>query len=272
MFTSSDGTKIDIRENLSDSRKSLLVLWPCMTGNTDMYRLPAAEFNSSGISVVQFNPRGHGGSGGQFDLELCIRDLHEYFESIKAGDIPVWLAGHSAGASAVLKYGTFHKSPLKYILVSPVLDSIESYRYLYEKGKQGEANILISSLTSDRELMLTILDNSKWMNRDVWDKNLYREKIDAVSGSLHIGTLMEKLFITGYNAFYDLELHRADTSILLPLSDNWFPMTVTLGLASQFGIETETVSEAGDHYFTGAWKYAWKRILDRMRTDQISVL
>jgi pimeloyl-ACP methyl ester carboxylesterase len=243
-----------------------------MTGNTDMYRMPASEFVNSGISVIQFNPRGHAGSEGQFDLELCIRDLHEYLQSLNAGDIPVWFVGHSAGASAVLKYGTLYKSAGRYILVSPVLDSIESYRYLYEKGKQSEANILISSLTSDRELMLSILENSKWMKREVWDKNLYRDKIDAVSGTLHIGTLMEKLFLEGYNAFHDLELHREETSMMLPLSDNWFPMTLTLSLASQFGIETETVNEAGDHYFTGAWKYAWRRILDKISTQQIFVL
>jgi len=264
MFTASDGTKIDIKENIIPGHRSILVLWPCMTGSTNMYRLPAAEFNNAGISVIQFNPRGHADSGGQFDLQLCIRDIHEYIDSLDTYDIPLWFAGHSAGASAILKSGTFNRSAHRYILISPVLDSIKSYRYLYENGKEAEANILIAALTDDREFMLSLLNNSRWMERDVWEMNSYKERINAISGKVLIGTLMEKLFLEGYNAFHDLEVHSAETSILFPVSDNWFPMTLTLSLAAESGIKTETIKEAGDHYFTGAWKHVWKRILEEM--------
>ncbi|HNX25516.1 MAG TPA: alpha/beta hydrolase [Spirochaetota bacterium] len=268
MFTASDGVKIDIRESLVHGSRSILILWPCMTGNTGMYRLPAAEFNNAGISVIQFNPRGHADSGGQFDLGTCINDLYEYLRSLDIGDVPLWLIGHSAGASAVLKFGTIHKPARKYILVSPVLDSIASYRYLYENENQSEANILISSNTSNKEFMLSLLKDSRWMNREVWEKNLYREKIDAISGEVLIGTLMEKLFIEGYNAFHDLKVHSADTSILFPLSDNWFPKTLTLNLAAQYGIKTETINESRDHYFTGAWKFVWRRVLEEMSREK----
>lgn len=264
MFIVSDGTRIDIRENFTAGHRALIVLWPCMTGSTAMYRLPVKEFNDAGISVVQFNPRGHARSEGQFDLELCLGDLHEYLRSLNTTDIPLWFAGHSAGASALLKYGTLYGSARSYILISPVLDSIESYRYLYENGNQGEANTIIASLTSGNRFILSLIENSQWMNREIWERNFYRERIDAESGKLLTGTFMQKLFIEGFNAFDDLKLHSASTSILLPLSDNWFPMTVTAELASQNGIKTETITEAGDHYFTGAWKHVWRRILEMM--------
>ncbi len=265
MFTASDGIQIDIRENPAPVQKAILVLWPCMTGNTDMYRLPVGDFNIAGISVVQFNPRGHAGSGGQFDLTRCIDDLNEYLESLHIKDIPLWFVGHSAGASAVLKYGTFYKLSYRYILVSPVLDSIESYKYLYMNQHQPEINTLISSLTSNKEFMHKLLENNEWMKHEVWEKKFCRIKINAISGNLLIGSLMEKLFIEGYNAFQDLKLHREKTTILLPVSDNWYPMTVTSELAAQNGINLETIIEAKDHYFTGAWKYVWQRILEYMR-------
>ncbi len=270
MFRTSDGIQIDIVENFTKNHRALLVLWPCMTGNTAMYRLPVEDFNNEGISVVQFNPRGHACSEGQFDLETCIRDLHEYLETLDIKSIPLWLTGHSAGASAVLKYGTMFGSVRRYILVSPVLDSKESYRYLYEKGNQTEANTIISSLTSDRNLIFSILENSDWMDPVEWETNSYRKKIDAVSDKVMIGSLMQRLFIEGFNAFHDLKLHSASTTILLPLSDNWFPMTVTENLASQNGITIDTIHEASDHYFTGAWKYAWRRILRLMYSDTVN--
>ena len=80
MFTASDGTQIDITEHIAPENRAVIVLWPCMTGNTAMYRLPVNSFGEAGISTVQFNPRGHGNSEGQFDLELCTRDLNEYLD------------------------------------------------------------------------------------------------------------------------------------------------------------------------------------------------
>lgn len=264
MFKTSDGIQIDIRENFVVGHRALIVLWPCMTGNTAMYKLPVAIFNNAGISVIQFNPRGHSRSEGQFDLNLCLRDLHEYLSSLNIVNVPLWFIGHSAGASALLKYGTSYSSAHWYILISPVLDSIESYRYLYENGNQKEANTIIASLTSGNGFILSILENNHWMNREVWETNSYREKFDAESVKLLIGTFMQKLFIEGFNAFNDLKLHSARTSMLLPVTDNWFPMSVTTGLATQNGIKTETITEATGHYFTGAWKYVWNRVMEMM--------
>lgn len=264
MFTTSDGTQLDIKSDLVPHSRAALVVWPCMTGITAMYRTPVKDFNSAGISTVQFNPRGHGRSGGQFDVEQCISDLHEYMDSHKLHDKPVWMLGHSAGASMVLRYGTAHRSAQRYILVSPVLDSKGSYRYLYDTGRESEANFLISAFTSEKEYMLSILQNSCWMNRDEWERNSYREKFDGISGNVLIGSLMQKLFIEGYNTFRDLELLAEQTTIILPEQDNWYPMDLTNSLAKKSGISIETISEAKDHYFTGAWKHVWRRVLDEM--------
>lgn len=264
MFTASDGTLIDITEHIAPENRAVIVLWPCMTGNTAMYRLPVGSFSEAGISSVQFNPRGHGNSGGQFDLELCTRDLNEYLSSLGMDRTPLWLTGHSAGGSAILRYCTYYGQAERCVLVSPVLDSIGSCRYLYENGNQSESGMLISSLTDDREFMLSVLADSNWMNREVWENRSLRKKIDEISKGPLIGTLMEKLFIDGYNTYNDLEQHRSLTSILLPVKDNWFPISLTVGLAEKNGIRIETVEEAGDHYFTGSWKHVWSRILEEM--------
>lgn len=267
MFTASDSTIIDIKADLVPHHRGVLVLWPCMTGSTAMYRLPVKEFNSAGISTVQFNPRGHGESGGQFDVELCVSDLHQYLETMKLHDTPVCMLGHSAGASCVLRYGTTYRPADRYILVSPVLDSIGSYRYLYDTGRQAEANLLISGLSADRDFMLHILENDEWMEPEVWQKQNYRENFDRISVKILLGTLMQKLFIEGYNTFRDLELLTDKISIILPVEDHWYPMDLTNSLAHKSRIPVETITEAKDHYFTGAWKHVWSRVLDMITAN-----
>ncbi|HPS59340.1 MAG TPA: alpha/beta fold hydrolase [Spirochaetota bacterium] len=267
MFTAPDGTLIDIKTDLVPHHRAVLVVWPCMIGSTAMYRLPVKDFNSSGISTVQFNPRGHGRSGGQFDVEQSISDLQAYLDSLKLQDTPVWMLGHSAGASCVLRHGTTYRPAHRYILVSPVLDSIGSYRYLYDQGRQSEANLLISALSTGRDLMLPILENDEWMKPEVWHQQEYREKFDRISVKIPVGTLMQKLFIEGYNTFRDLELLAEKTSIMLPLEDRWYPMDLTNSLAEKSGIRVETISEAKDHYFTGAWKHVWRMVLESIIQD-----
>jgi len=266
MFTTSDGTFLDIKADMVPHHRAVLVVWPCMTGSTAMYRLPVKEFNSLGFSVVQYNPRGHGKSDGQFDVEQCISDLNQYLDSLKLHETPICMLGHSAGASCVLRHGTTHKPAQKYILVSPVLDSIGSYRYLYDHSRQSEANFLISSFSSEKEYMMGILQDSTWMNCDEWNRNSYREKFDKTSGKILIGTLMQKLFIEGYNTYRDLELLAEKTSIIMPVEDHWFPMDLTRSLAEKSRIRVETIEEAKDHYFTGAWKFAWRRVLDMIES------
>lgn len=264
MFTARDGTIIDIKADLVPRHRGVLVVWPCMTGITAMYRLPVKDFTGAGISVVQYNPRGHGRSEGQFDVELCVSDLHEYLETLKVHETPLCMLGHSAGASCVLRYGTTYMPAQKFILVSPVLDSIGSYRYLYDTGRQAEANVLISALSTDRDFMLPVLENDEWMNPGVWARENYREQFDKVSGRLLVGSLMQKLFIEGYNTFRDLELLADKTSIILPVEDHWYPMDLTNSLAHKSRIPVETIHEAKDHYFTGAWKSVWIRVLEIM--------
>lgn len=264
MYTAADGTLIDIKADLVLHHRAILVVWPCMTGNTAMYRLPLAGFINEGISVIQFNPRGHGESGGQFDVEQCISDLHEYLDSLKIPETPLWMLGHSAGASCVLRYGSIYGSPERYILVSPVLDSIGSYSYLYSNGNYFELNTLIASMTNSRKYVIEQLADERWMKREEWERNGYREKFDRISGRVLVGCLMQKLFIEGYNTFDDLEFFADRTLIMLPLEDYWFPMDITRSLAKKSNIRIETISEAKDHYFTGAWKHVWRRVLDEM--------
>ncbi|NLV67154.1 MAG: alpha/beta hydrolase [Spirochaetes bacterium] len=267
MFTASDGTFIDIKSDLVPHHRGVLVVWPCMTGSTAMYRLPVKDFNREGISTVQYNPRGHGASGGQFDMEQCIIDLHRYLEPLKLNDTTLFMLGHSAGASCVLRHGSTCGPAQKYILVSPVLDSAGSYRHLYDTGREDEANLLISAFSSEKDYMLGILRDSRWMNRDEWEGNGYREKFDKTSGKILIGTLMQKLFIEGYNTFRDLELLAEKTSIILPVEDHWYPMDLTNSLAHKFCIPVQTINQAKDHYFTGTWKHVWRRVLELIIQD-----
>ncbi len=264
IFFTSDETDIEVIADYIENPIATLVIWPCMGGSVLMYRCPVEQFNKAGISVIRFNPRGHGNSSGQFVPEAAIADLNEFIGVNKRDDSPIYIVGHSAGANAVLQYGTAFGDVDRFILISPVLDSIESLRYMYQQKTIMEFNVLISALTSDKDLIHHVLADSMWMAPEIWESKNYRERLDAVSFEFKVGIFLERLFIQGYNTFPDLVLHGDKSTILLPKKDNWYPKETVMRLSAENSIPVVTMSEANDHFFTGAWKTVWDWVREDM--------
>jgi len=264
-YISFDSTEIEIMYAKASSQTGCLVIWPCTGGAYQMYHLPVEKFLHHGISVIQFNPRGHGGSAGQMDYGKSIKDLLLFLKEHHDDTIPLTFMGHSGGAGALLAAGSIYGKADKYILVSPVLDSRESLEYMYRLGTIMEFNNLLAEYASDRESVLKILENPQWMDTDLWQSKGYRSYLDGLSGDMLIGTFLEHLFINGFNAYDDLINFSDRTRILIAEDDNWYPLERTVNMARENSIPVSTVSGANDHYFTEAWGNVWEIVFDDLR-------
>jgi len=261
-FKTSDGMSVEVFASFVANPRATIVVWPCMGGSVLMYRCPVERFTSGGCSVILFNPRGHGASGGQFVPELAARDLHEFLSRYKTDLSPLYIIGHSAGANAALQFATGYERGDRFLLVSPVLDSIESLRYMYRIKTIAEFNMLIGAITRDRDFTLSVLENEEWMEPETWRKKDYLKRLNDISGDFHVGSFLEILFIDGYNAFDDLILHGEKSTVLLPRQDNWYPFETVKALTDRGNVRLQILQEAGDHFFTGAWGAVWDWVLE----------
>ena len=229
-----------------------------------MYRFPSEDFNARGYSVVLFNPRGHGDSGGQMSIQNAVKDL-DYFLAHKglAGTQLVGI-GHSAGANALLQYTSFNANLTRFFLVAPVLDSRMSLEYLYEYGNIGEFNSILAMRAGTSDVIHEHLGDKRWMDRAYWEKNKLRQYMDEKSGKILIGTFLENLFIPGHNAYSFLKEKAAVTDVILAAEDHWYPLEETRRLAREYGFTLTEISQARDHFFTRAWTHVWAFILEKI--------
>lgn len=260
-YRARDGIVLEIAHHRAPREKKVLIVWPCTGGAFQMYRAPVSSFTERGISVVLFNPPGHGSSGGERNYKAAIHYLTEYLHEHVDSSLEHIFAGHSGGAGAVLVAAPDSAVMKKFFLVSPVLDSRESLFFMYRKNTIHEFNMLIASLAVDKKKVLEILSVSKWMDPVIWQKRGYRELLDGISGANLIGNFLENLFIQGFNTFEELKKHREHCRILLASNDNWYCHESIEVLAGENNIPITVMKSARDHYFTGAWPEVWKYIL-----------
>lgn len=268
LHTTGDGIKLEIVCERADHEKAILLVWPCTGGAFQMYRTPVSSFIYNNISVIQFNPPGHGRSEGQMNYEKAMQYFKEYIKQTIPASTPLIMTGHSGGAGAVLAGSPEGYCMKKYFLISPVVDARESLLYMYRHNTINEFNMLISANAVDRGKVLEILADSEWMDPAIWKKRNCREILDRSSGPLLIGYFLENLFIKGFNTIDELKKNADKCRILTAVLDNWYPLDSIKKLAEENGIKLSVIEKARDHYFTGAWKEVWPIVLD----ESISVL
>ncbi len=268
LFLSFDGTKIEADVLAANKPRAGVLFWPCMGGSFQMYRFPREEFLRRGISVVLFNPRGHGASGGQMEISLALRDVDHLLAKNGLTGLPFVGIGHSAGANALLQYAADKESFLRFFLVAPVLDSRRSLEYLYAEGNIREFNDILALRAGKTDVISEHLNDSRWMDGDYWREMNLRRYMDGKSGELQIGSFLENLFIPGHNAFNLLQKEASRTDILLAVEDHWYPLEETRAKAREYGISLREISQARDHFFTRAWPPVWEYIIgeiDKLR-------
>lgn len=257
----SDEVDIELIIEKAETPKGIVLIWPCTMGDVRMYRTPTVEFADKGYTSILYNPRGHGNSGGQFEIEKAINDFQVFITEFNKTNLPLFAVGHSGGCGGLLSIGE-HLEMQKFYLVAPVLDSRKSLFHMYGNGAVKEFNMMVAAASPDQGFVLSVLDNTKWMEPGYWLENNLEERLDAVSGEFLIGRFLDRLFIDGMSAYKEFEKFSNRLELLLPSEDRWYPLESTKALADKYQIPVNENLDAHDHYMTRAWKNVWQYILD----------
>jgi len=125
-FLTKDDIRLEVLGAVPGNSLACMVVWPCMGGAVQMYRVPVENFTDRGIACILYNPRGHGRSGGEMEIRSALSDLEEIIQTHIPSKTPLVIVGHSAGANACLQFAASYYPPEKFVLIAPVLDSRES--------------------------------------------------------------------------------------------------------------------------------------------------
>ncbi len=262
-YVSKEGLNLDIVYAEAVNPIGIFLVWPCTLGDFRMYKTPVEKSLDKNYSVVLFNPRAHGRSEGQPDYHKAYGDLLEFLEVINPGNIPVTGIGHSGGAGALLKLGTEYLAARRFFLVAPVFDSRRSLFHMFGENTFHEFSTPLVSLSTDKQQVLNIINDRKWLDPAVFIENEIEKKLNDLSGEFKIGSFLDRFFISGsINADNDLINNREKCSIFLPENDNWYSQYDIRTLAEVNNIPVFSSFGAPDHFFTKSWKRVWNHVLD----------
>ena len=260
-FLTGDGIRLEVLGAVPENPKACLIVWPCMGGAVQMYRVPVEKFTVNGCACILYNPRGHGRSDGEMEIQAMSNDLEEIIRAYVPSATPMVIVAHSAGANACLQFAARYRPPEQFVLIAPVLDSRESLFSMYQRKTISEFIDILCTYTNDDTLVRRVLADEKWLDADVWRSKGYRQMLDDVPARIHVGAFLENLFLPGHNAFKELEKFAGRTRIFVTEDDTWYPVATTRGLAARYGIPIETMAEAQNHFFAGAWDLVWTEVL-----------
>lgn len=165
-FKLENGMELDALINIPEKPRYCVVVWPCMGGAVQMYKMPVERFVEFGAACILYNPRGHGKSAGEMDIPNALADLKIILDRFIPAELPLLLIGHSAGANAVLQFGTRYRAPRSYLLVAPVLDSRESLFFMYRKKTIREFIDILCALADDDSVVRAVLADEQWLMED----------------------------------------------------------------------------------------------------------
>lgn len=260
-FLTRDGIRLEVLGAVPENPKACLIVWPCMGGAVQMYQVPVDKFTAHGCACILYNPRGHGHSEGEMEIQAMSNDLEEIIQACVPSETPLVMVAHSAGANAGLQFAARYRPPEQFVLIAPVLDSRESLFSMYQRKTISEFIDILCTYTRDDTLPRMVLADEKWLDVEVWKSNGYRQMLDEVPSRIHLGVFLENFFLPGHNAFAELEKYAGRTRIFITEDDTWYPIATTRGLADRFGIPIETLAEAQNHFFAGAWERVWGEVL-----------
>ncbi|MCB0650006.1 MAG: lysophospholipase [Saprospiraceae bacterium] len=113
-----DGLKLYAKEWSVEKPRAVFALVHGLGEHINRYDHLAEFFNKNGIAIVGFDHRGHGQSGGKRghspSIDMMMNDVDVLLEDIhgKYKGVPVFLYGHSMGATIVLNHTLRRKSAI----------------------------------------------------------------------------------------------------------------------------------------------------------------
>ncbi len=127
-FSSADGLKLFVRMWQVDAPRANVLLVHGYAEHSGRYAHVAESLNQAGYSLLTYDWRGHGMSGG---MRAYVERFGQYVADLKGfiahvseaiASAPVFLMGHSAGGLVTLRYALQHQPNVKgLILSSPAL-------------------------------------------------------------------------------------------------------------------------------------------------------
>ncbi len=246
-----------------EKARGILVIWPSTGGNARSFRIRDSELELLGLRLVRFNPPSHGNSQGIYDPKTAISLLDVYLKERGYTNKELYGIGHSGGGAALMMYAK-QVSFQKLFLLSPILDSVLSLRYLYELGSIEEfSRLLLLPGTSDGEppnkQILETLSNPQWLE----DGNVGHLNVSIQNSRIHLDDLslfLKNLFLPGFVVDTSVIQKRTHYTIFLPKVDKWFPKEYTISFAKENGLHCIEIPEAPDHFFSSSWLTVWKQI------------
>lgn len=243
--------------------RGVLILWPSTGGNARSFRIRDSELEELGLRLIRFNPPSHGNSAGIYDPKTSIQLLDVYLKERGYLNKELYGIGHSGGGAALMMYA--NQIPFRHLfLLSPILDSVLSLRFLYESNSIEEFSRLlllpgVSIEDTPNKQILETLSTPQWLED---------EKIQHLSVSiknsriqlLNLSIFLKNLFLPGFVVDGSLIQKRTKYTIFLPKEDKWFPKEYTGTFAKQNALECIEMPDAPDHFFSSSWLTVWKQI------------
>ncbi|EMJ88525.1 alpha/beta fold hydrolase [Leptospira meyeri] len=243
--------------------RGVLVLWPSTGGNARSFRIRDSELETLGLRLIRFNPPSHGNSKGIYDPKSAIQLLDAYLTKYGYKNKDLYGIGHSGGGAALMMYAK--EVPFqKLFLLSPILDSVLSLRYLYKSHSIEEfSRLLLLPGISDDEVpnkqILETLSNPQWLETG----KVGHLNVPIQNSRIRLEDLsqfLKKLFLPGFVVDGLVIQKRTNYTIFLPKEDKWFPKENTISFAKENGLNCIEIPEAPDHFFSTSWLMVWKQI------------
>ena len=124
LFTTRGGTELLERHWSVASPKACVVIVHGYGEHSARYGHVACRFNLEGFSVYAYDQRGHGESPGKMgsvaSIDLLADDLDEFVKEVRgrAGDVPIFVFGHSMGGLVMALFSIKHSPDLRGLLFS----------------------------------------------------------------------------------------------------------------------------------------------------------
>ncbi|WP_244934598.1 alpha/beta fold hydrolase [Leptospira vanthielii] len=243
--------------------RGVLVFWPSTGGNARSFRIRDSELETLGLRLIRFNPPSHGNSEGIYDPNSAIQLLDGYLKERGYLNKDLYGIGHSGGGAALMMYA--NQIPFRHLfLLSPILDSVLSLRFLYESNSIEEFSRLlllpgVSEMVTPNKQILETLSTPQWLE-DGKIQHLTVSIKNSRIQMLDLSLFLKNLFLPGFVVDGSLIQKQTKYTIFLPKEDRWFPKDYTENFAKQNGLDCMEIPDAPDHFFSSSWLTVWKQI------------
>ncbi|TGL86283.1 alpha/beta hydrolase [Leptospira congkakensis] len=243
--------------------KGVLIIWPSTGGNARSFRIRDSELETLGLRLIRFNPPSHGNSKGIYDPRTAISLLDVYLKERGYTNKELYGIGHSGGGAALMMYANLVPFR-KLFLLSPILDSVLSLRYLYESHSIEEFSrlLLLPDVSDDvapNKQILETLAIPQWLE----DGKIDHLKVQIQNSRIRLEDLsifLKNLFLPGFVVDGSVIQKRTNYTIFLPKEDKWFPKEYSISFAKENGLHCIEIPDAPDHFFSSTWLSVWKQI------------